>query len=121
VAEEGLPATIPQQVPATTFTKVDNNLTSIGFFTASSKRSRSAVEKTAILVEHGVERRITILPSAKYGMPITQDQDYWLVLMKLVSEHVHQNGKLTNPFSLRLSAWPCFIKPKPNSWPATPT
>ena len=96
--EETLPAPIPPQIPATTFTKVDNNLTSIGFFTASSKRSRKAIEKTTILVDHGIERRISILPSAKYGMPITQDQDYWLALMKLVSEHVNQNGKLANPF-----------------------
>jgi len=97
-ADENLPVPIPPHIPAVTFTKVDNNLTSIGFFTASSKRSRSAVEKVAILVEQGVARRITILPSAKYGMPITQDQDYWLALMKLVSEHVRQHGKLTNPF-----------------------
>src|ERR1700683_4278380 len=84
--------------PAVNFTKVDNNLTSVGFFTASSKRSRSAVEKATILTDQGVVRRITILPSAKYGMPITQDQDYWLALMKLVGEHVQRNGKLTNPF-----------------------
>jgi Replication initiator protein A len=92
------PAPIQPQIPATTFTKVDNNLTSIGFFTASSSRSRKAIEKTTILVEHGVERRISILPSAKYGMPITQDQDYWLALMKLVGEWVNRNGKLANPF-----------------------
>lgn len=97
-ATENLPAPAPPQIPATTFTKVDNNLTSIGFFTASSKRSRKAIEKVAILVDQGVARRITILPSAKYGMPITQDQDYWLALMKLVSEHVQRNVKLANPF-----------------------
>jgi hypothetical protein len=67
--EETMPAPIQPQIPATTFTKVDNNLTSIGFFTASSSRSRRAIEKTTILIEHGIERRISILPSAKYGMP----------------------------------------------------
>ena len=90
---------VPSQVPATTFTRVDNNLTSIGFFTASSKRSRKAIEKTALLSDEGVQRRVTILPSAKYGMPITQDQDYWLALMKLVSEHVRQFGRVENPFT----------------------
>ena len=97
-APDNLPVPIPPKIPAVTFTKVDNNLTSIGFFTASSKRSRKAIEKVAILIEQGVARRITILPSAKYGMPVTLDQDYWLALMKLVSEHVRLNGKLINPF-----------------------
>jgi len=82
-----------------TFTKVDNNLTGIGFFAASSTRSRKAVEKTAIITDGDIEYRITILPSAKYGLPITQDQDYWLALMKLVSEHRKSTGKdVTNPF-----------------------
>src|SRR5436190_11312615 len=93
------PAVIPPSPPVPTFTKVDNNLTGIGFFTASSKRSRKAIEKTTVVVDQGVERRISILPSAKYGLPITQDQDYWLALMKLVTEHVQREGKLANPFA----------------------
>ena len=93
------PATTPPAVPASTFTKVDNNLTGIGFFTASSKRSRKEIEKTTIVVDQGVEHRISILPSAKYGLPITQDQDFWLALMKLVSEHIQNEGKLVNPFT----------------------
>ena len=87
------------QVPANTFTKVDNNLTGIGFFSASSKRSRKAIEKTTIVIGREVEYRTSILPSAKYGLPITQDQDYWLALMKLVNEHIQREGKLTNPFT----------------------
>src|SRR3954469_7479372 len=96
---EALPAVSTPQVPTTTFTKVDNNLTGIGFFTASSKRSRKAIEKTTVVIDHGVERRISILPSAKYGLPITQDQDYWLSLMQLVDDRRRQDGKLTNPFT----------------------
>src|SRR5438477_214453 len=85
--------TAPQPKPAI-FTKVDNNLTGIGFFTASSKRSRKAVEKTTVVIDQGVEHRISILPSAKYGLPITQDQDFWLALMQLVNERIQQEGKL---------------------------
>jgi hypothetical protein len=96
---ENLPATIPPTAPISTFTKVDNNLTGIGFFTASSKRSRKAIEKTTVVIDQGVEHRISILPSAKYGLPITQDQDFWLALMKLVSDQVQREGKLTNPFT----------------------
>jgi hypothetical protein len=96
---EDLPSPVLLEIPSLIFTKVDNNLTSIGFFTASSKRSRKALEKTAMLSNKGdIARRITILPSAKYGMPITQDQDYWLALMKLVGDYVQKNGKLANPF-----------------------
>jgi molybdopterin-biosynthesis enzyme MoeA-like protein len=96
---EILPLDTPSQLPVSTFTKVDNNLTGIGFFTASSKRSRREIEKTTVVMDHGVERRISIIPSAKYGLPITQDQDYWLALMKLVSEHIQREGRLTNPFT----------------------
>ncbi len=113
-------------VPAI-FTKVDNALTGIGFFTASSKRSRAATKKETVVTDRGIEYRISILPSAEYGLPITQDQDYWLALMQLVSDYVQQNqngepaagqgrdyrdaafeatgqgaqraGKLTNPFA----------------------
>jgi len=97
---ESLPLTSSHQPPAlpSTFTKVDNNLTGIGFFTASSKRSRKAIEKTTVVIDQGVERRISILPSAKYGLPITQDQDFWLALMQLVEERRRQAGSLNNPF-----------------------
>src|ERR1039457_2348601 len=64
---ENLPVTIVPPAQISTFTKVDNNLTGIGFFTASSKRSRKAIEKTTVVVDQGVEHKISILPSAKYG------------------------------------------------------
>jgi Replication initiator protein A len=92
---------VPNQQPhiPTAFTKVDNNLTGIGFFSASSKRSRKAVEKTTVIIDQGVEHRISILPSAKYGLPITQDQDFWLALMKLVADRLQTERKITNPFT----------------------
>jgi len=95
---ENLPDVLSES-PLPDFTKVDNNLTGIGFFTASSKRSRKAEEKTTVVIEKGVAHQITIVPSGKYGLPITQDQDYWLALMKLVTEHIQSEGKLTNPFT----------------------
>jgi hypothetical protein len=95
-SEPTLPVPVPPQTPS--FANVDNNLTSIGFFTASSNRARYESEKTVTIIEQGVERRMMILASGTLGQPITQDQDYWLALMKLVSEHVQQVGKLENPF-----------------------
>jgi hypothetical protein len=96
---ENLPATIPPTAPISTFTKVDNNLTGIGFFTASSKRSRKETKKETVVIHQGVEHRVAIIPSAEYGLPITQDQDYWLALMKLVTDYLQQEGKLANPFT----------------------
>src|ERR1035438_4348633 len=99
-AAEILPAVLPSPVTApVNFTKVDNNLTGIGFFTASSKRSRKAIEKTTTVIDQGVEHRISIIPSAKYGLPITQDQDFWLALMQLVEDRRRQDGGIKNPFS----------------------
>ena len=97
VGEKIIPQT-PPPVPQT-FTKVDNNLTGIGFFTASSKRSHKAIEKTTIVVDQGIAHHISILPSAKYGLPITQDQDYWLALMHLVEERKRREGRMANPFT----------------------
>ncbi len=102
--EDSLPAPIQPQIPAPIFTKVDNNLTSVGFFTASSKRSRQESEKNITINDQGVERRISILAGGKLGQPITQDQDYWLALMKLVSEHIQRVGKLKNPFQFTTAA-----------------
>src|SRR3982074_2680119 len=92
VAAEILPAVLPSSTTPSNFTKVDNNLTGIGFFTASSKRSRKAIEKTTVVIDQGVEHRISILPSAKYGLPITQDQDYWLALMQLIENRRRREG-----------------------------
>ncbi len=97
---ENFPAAVPPPtLPASTFTKVDKNLTGIGFFTASSKRSRQAIEKTTVIIDEGKEHRISIIPSAKYGLPITFDQDCWLALMHLVEDRRRQLGAITNPFT----------------------
>src|SRR5260370_21176550 len=90
---EGTLTAVPTLPAPQTFTKVDNNLTGIGFFSASSKRSRKATKKTTVVVDGGGERRIDILPSAEYGLPITQDQDSWLALMQLVDKKKRTDGK----------------------------
>jgi hypothetical protein len=99
IGEWTLTPTIAPALPQT-FTKVDNNLTGIGYFSASSKRSRKAIEKTTVIADQGVVRSISIIPSAKYGLPITQDQDFWLALMQLVEERRRLQGNvITNPFT----------------------
>ena len=63
-------------IPTVGFTTFEKNLASLGFFTASSKAVKNLKEKKVTLVrrESGnkvVEATATILPSSKYGLPVT--------------------------------------------------
>jgi hypothetical protein len=88
-------------VAAVDFTKVEKNLSSIGFFTATNLRVKGATQKTVTFIREidgkKVETRAVILPSAKYGLPVTSDQDKYLAFQKLVCEIRQRNGKVANP------------------------
>ncbi len=89
-------------IPAVGFTRVEKNLASLGFFTASSKTVRGTQEKKITLVRRdagskSIEATATILPSHKYGLPITSDQDKYLALLKIVAEIRREKGKVENP------------------------
>src|SRR5258708_6468525 len=77
-------------LPATDFVKVEKNLASLGFFTPSSKRLRNAQEKSFTITTTADGQRLelkgTIIPSAKYGLPITADQDKWIALCKILTD-----------------------------------
>src|SRR5271169_238668 len=92
-----------ETLPSTEFVKVEKNLASLGFFTPSSKRLRNAQEKsfTITTVADGkrMELKGTIIPSAKYGLPITADQDKWIALCKIITDILRKEGKVTNPIS----------------------
>ena len=92
-----------ETLPSTEFVKVEKNLASLGFFTPSSKRLRNAQEKTFTIttVAEGkrLELRGTIIPSAKYGLPITADQDKWIALCKILTDVMRKEGRVTNPVS----------------------
>ncbi len=100
---ENLPARKGGKViPTVGFTKVEKNLASLGFFTASSNKIRGIQEKKITLTrrESGsktVEATATILPSGKYGLPITADQDKYLALLKIVADIRLEKGKVENP------------------------
>ncbi len=82
---------------------MEKNLASLGFFTPSSKRLRNAQEKsfTITTVADGkrMELKGTIIPSAKYGLPITADQDKWIALCKIFTDILRKEGKVTNPIA----------------------
>jgi hypothetical protein len=90
-----------ETLPSTKFVKVEKNLASLGFFTPSSKRLRNAQEKsfTITTVADGkrIESKGTIIPSAKYGLPITADQDKWIALCKILTDIMKKEGRVTNP------------------------
>jgi len=93
----------PDILPSTEFVKVEKNLASLGFFTPSSKRLRNAQEKsfTITTVADGkrMELKGTIIPSAKYGLPITADQDKWIALCKILTDIMRKEGRVTNPIA----------------------
>jgi len=92
-----------ERLPATEFVKVEKNLASLGFFTPSSKRLRNAQEKsftiTTVVDGQRLELKGTIIPSAKYGLPITADQDKWMALCKILTDILRKEGRVTNPVS----------------------
>src|SRR5580704_10570416 len=90
-------------LPSTEFVKVEKNLASLGFFTPSSKRLRNAQEKsftiTTIVDGKRIELKGTIIPSAKYGLPITADLDKWIALGEILTDILKKEGKVTNPIA----------------------
>src|ERR1700677_618231 len=104
---EGEPGTalgVPiERLPSTEFVKVEKTLASLGFFTPSSKRLRNAQEKsftiTTVTDGQRLELKGTIIPSAKYGLPITADQDKWIALCKILTDIIRKKGRVTNPVS----------------------
>jgi len=92
-----------ETLPSTEFVKVEKNLASLGFFTPSSKRLRNAQEKsftvTTVVDGKRLEMKGTIIPSAKYGLPITADQDKWIALCNILTDLLQREGKVTNPIS----------------------
>lgn len=81
--------------------RIEKNLASLGFFTPSSKRIKSAKKKTIdftrLIDGEKAEARATILPSAEYGLPITADQDKFLALQKIITDLRERNGEVSNP------------------------
>jgi hypothetical protein len=89
------------------FVKVEKNLSSLGFFTASNVRIRGTTKKTVSFVRdvggERIEAKAVILPSAEYGLPITADQDKFLAFQKILNEIRHQEGRVSNPIAFTSS------------------
>lgn len=85
------------------FIKVEKNLSSLGFFTPSSKTNKDVVAKTInftkVVDGKKVEASVTITPTALYGLPVTADQDTFLAILKIATEIHKEQGRVTNPIS----------------------
>src|ERR1700691_2458385 len=91
------------RLPSADFVKVEKNLASLGFFTPSSKRTRSEKAKTVavtvVMDGKRIEAKATIAPTALFGLPITADQDKWLALHKILTDVQTRDRQVTNPVS----------------------
>src|SRR5206468_59476 len=85
------------------FVKVEKNLTSLGFFSPSSKRVRNEKSKTIsatkVIDGNRIEVKTTIAPSVLYGLPITADQDKFIALQKIINDVQREEGSVTNPIA----------------------
>ena len=91
---DGLPA-------STDLVRIEKNLSTLGFFTPSKSRGRVEVRERTLIFrrdEDGqqVEVSATILPSAKYGLPSTADQDKYFAMQKVIQER-RRMGPIENP------------------------
>ncbi len=89
-------------LPSPEFVKVEKNLTSLGFFSPSSKNTKNPKAKT-ININYASEGKrvvgkVSIEPAASYGLPTTADQDNYFAIQKIVDE-LRQRGEVRNPIS----------------------
>lgn len=86
------------------FVKVEKNLSSMGFFTPSKSRGKIEVREKVMTFRReaegkAIETTATILPSAKYGLPTTADQDKFFAFQKIVGDRRKQSGTVENPIA----------------------
>ena len=90
-----------QPLPA--FAKVEKSLSSLGFFTPSSRRIKKKEVKvkrmtfTRIVGDKKVVGTAEIHPLAGFGLPITADQDKFLALQHIITNILREQGRVENP------------------------
>lgn len=96
------------QEPASTtrsprFVRLERDICTLGFFTASSRRVRYLPRKVVVcsrLVDgQAVQTVSEIIPSANYGLPTTADQDQYFAFQRIVNEVHRRQGTVRNPVS----------------------
>lgn len=89
------------------FIKLEKNLVSLGFFTPSSRRIKNEKSKTIVFTRfvdgNRVEAKVTVVPAALFGLPVTADQDKYFAFQKLVTDIFQQEGRVANPIGFSSS------------------
>jgi hypothetical protein len=78
------------------FIRMEKNLSSIGFFSATEKNEKRSTQARVINADG---RKTTILPSPNHGLPNTSDQDKFFALLHLVEQIRWRQGSVSNPIS----------------------
>ena len=91
-----------QQAEKVEVVRVEKNLTTIGFFTPSSKTLLGVSSKNVKIQVRSstgqkIEARATIFPSAEFGLPTTADQDKYFAFQKLIERYRGADGVISNP------------------------
>lgn len=86
---------------ATRFVRLEKNLSTLGYFTASSRRVRYLARKVIlaprIVDGQAIETMVEIVPSPQFGLPTTADQDQYFALLRIVTELHRRQGMIANP------------------------
>lgn len=78
----------------------EQNLETIGYFSAGYKRKYPTDKQRSKVVTLNHDRRVEIIPTAKYGYPNSEDFDFYRAFMKICDEQTiiverHKNGHRT--------------------------
>jgi len=89
------------EIQASDFIKIEKNLTSLGFFTPSSKITGTPKAKTISFTTFVGGKResasVTIAPSVLHSLPTTADQDKYFAFHKIISERRREGEAISNP------------------------
>ena len=81
--------------------RVEKNLIALGFFSTTSNRVKEIKEKTLTFARRDgdklMQARVSILPSAKLGLPTLADQDKYFAFMNVLARRRARDGRIENP------------------------
>ena len=83
------------------FVKLEKNLSSLGFFSPTSKTLKDHRVKTVSLTRlegrTRIRAQVTIEPSVSYGLPTTAHQDKMFAFQKIIQDRQTAGEKIENP------------------------
>lgn len=92
------------ELPVPDFVHIEANLASLGFFTPSNKKIKNVKKKTVRITKtvdgQREEKRVTIIPTAIHGLPVTADQDKFMAFLKILRQQKRDQQRVTNPIPL---------------------